>query len=473
MKQRAFVAILVSVAILFVVATASQATGPTREEWRHAIEQRIELLIHWHYARLGKTFTDVPLIIGMTVQSRAADMLSQKASLHEIIESQINVSRADIPPAKRDSAIRIAYLMKQQADFFRSDAEYNSTLWESLNSIRRKQCSTESIGEFSKYFSISAAANVKADLEHINAQIESIIKDGGNVPASIDVDWTIPVGPAKSSDSGLSYKVLVSPSIKGGVPAGLTSIATTAGTTLGSAIGGPVGACIGGALGDLVGRLLCNAIFGSPMKEWLDLMQTQRTYILDAVDDLSRQGPQPFASAACEKYVGNNVLQSLYHQVDLDIKQALSATRDAAFAFDEDYQSIQKSYKEELDRCLIDAFPMVEGLITKRFEEYFKDVERRSNESKIFANRRLTPFIKKFLQSDSKSLERFNSEQDLWDMLIDGEAGFSRAKDFAFVAGASDEVPSPELIYWDIASKAVMNKLASVLSAEQPKGAQP
>ncbi len=235
----------------------------------------------------------------------------------------------------------------------------------------------------------------------------------------------------------------------------VVGMCTTVGLAAGSFFPGP-GWVIGAAIGFVVGTVLA-ALFGeSPKEKWTRIYREQGALAQAAANALADEGIGPPASAACTRYVENAELAHLFTNVNGEIEQVSKEASAVKMRLDSDYSSLKKAYALQLEKLAVETLPLAQELVNDRFEDYFKDAEKRSAESKAFA-KKLAPSLEQVL--DKKPSSRVDSEQRLWDGLIEGDALYSGRENFSFVRAAGEESLEPEILYWEVFSNAVVKKL--------------
>lgn len=447
--MKRFVAVIATFCIL--LSSVARGEGElSREEWRDLFKGRVQWTIDFYYSFLGKAYNDSALTIARTIQT---DLV-----LLYVLQSRLNADRARLlgSAADKAAALRDVQMVKSQADFLGQNITYYQELWERLKKLRLNQCGVTALGTFAREFSISANLEVKNILDQMNKQIEELMNRKDLDTYSFSVEF------GHSFGGGSRFQIGGS-SGTGSTGDAIVGASTLIGAGIGAVCGG-VGAFIGAPIGYLVGSIIAGIIGETPRVKWVRVYREQESYVLDAVGMLGVQGPLPMATAACGTYVGSPELGEMFKQVESDVERSRQELMDLRSQLEKGYLAVRASYEAELSRLQAEILPLVREVIADRFEDYFKQVEKLSGESRDYAASKVAPVLRRFLSIQSATDTQVETEESLWDSLIEGEARYSRGTSFAFAAAKASAVP--EVIYWDAAVEGILKRLES-----GPKGA--
>lgn len=499
--MKKFLAVVLSIQLAF--ATPVRAAEFSQEQWLTLFRKQIELTVQNYYLFLGKNYFDAAFLLSRDVQFAGAIAAVAGMRLQEQMR-KIHGSGAD-----RAQAFREILLLRSQAAHVAQQLDHQEAMWKGLKKLQSDQCSVQQTESFSKDFSVSATLAVREMLGQMKAQLDEVIEKMGpeiEINASLSIPlggtntsghpqqsrpelaskpfwktyeetvessptwsdplspldvaiWTnielperrfIPVEKANRLSEVPLLHVGIGPSESSQEMYKFTGSFGLLGAGAGSFLG-PVGAAVGAVVGAFIGGLIAT-LFGveTVVGKWTRIIRTQTEYILKAVETLEKNGSGGMAKKSCDEFVDNSQMKTLYAQIDTSMERGAEQIRGSLAAFETEYQQIAAEYADELETLMTEVFPVFLKSIDGAFDRYFAKVEQLSQESRDYVAKKIVPALGVVTDPKASAKTKWESQDKLWDALIDGQAQFSPPVGKGKVQ---------ELIYWEPAYKTILKKL--------------
>jgi hypothetical protein len=199
----------------------------------------------------------------------------------------------------------------------------------------------------------------------------------------------------------------------------------------------------------------------------VDKLREQSSHIVAAVDELASNGIKAPAKKFCGLYFEEKLLKDLFGEVEKNWPKLRSEIQQSSEAVLVEQKAIETAYEEDLERLKVEVYPTLQTLLNDKFEACFANIKIRSQESKKFAETRLTAPLKLLLDNSSSShMTRQAQEENLWAAIIEGDAKYSALSRFSFQSDAQSE--AKEFLAWDGISEAVYRTLDRKLPRMAP-----